>query len=87
MKEIVFIMMLLNQYMVFFNGKYMFSPQLTHYSLVLLTYIPFFAHQYQESMRSWFGKAGNGMHVLCIINQIEEPSDEADKVKIKNDHI
>ena len=28
MKEMIFIMMLLNQYIVFFNGKHMFSPQL-----------------------------------------------------------
>ena len=29
MKEIIFIMMLRNQYIVFFNGKRIFSPQLT----------------------------------------------------------
>ena len=27
----------------------------------------FLACRYQESIRSWFGKAGNGMHVLCVI--------------------
>ena len=27
----------------------------------------FLAHRYRESMRSWFGKAGNGMHVSCVI--------------------
>ena len=26
----------------------------------------FLAHQYRESMRSWFGKAGNGINVFCV---------------------
>ena len=50
----------------------------------------FLALQYRESMRSWFGKAGNGMHVSCIImkdnsdpDQTEEPIDEAHEVKFK----
>ena len=40
--------------------------------------------------KSSFGKAGNGMHVSCIImkdnsdpDQREEPSDETDEMKFK----
>ena len=50
----------------------------------------FLARQYRESMRSWFGKAGNGMYVPCIImkdnsdpDQTEEPLDEPREVKFK----
>ena len=50
----------------------------------------FLARQYRESMRSWLGKAGNGMHVSCVImkdnsdpHQTEEPLDEAHEVKLK----
>ena len=50
----------------------------------------FLPRQYQESMRSWFGKAGNGMYVPCIImkdnsdpDQTEQPLDEPHEVKFK----
>ena len=51
--------------------------------------IKFLARRDRESMRSWFGKNGNGMHASCVImkdnsdpDQTEEPS-EAHEVKFK----
>ena len=48
----------------------------------------FLAHRYRESMRSWFGKAGNGMHVSCVImkdnsTNIAEETDESVEEKFK----
>ena len=41
-------------------------------------------------MRSWFGKAGDGMHVSCVMmkdnsdpDQTEEPLDEAHELKFR----
>ena len=48
------------------------------------------SRRYQESMRSWFGKAGNGIHVSCVImkdnserGEAEGPLGEAHEVKFK----
>ena len=48
------------------------------------------SRRYQESMSSWFGKAGNGIHVSCVImkdnsepGKTEGPLGEAHEVKFK----
>ena len=60
-------------------------------ALIIIDFaMKFLACQYQESIRSWFGKAGNGIHVSCVImkdnsdpDPIEGPLDEAHEVKFK----
>ena len=38
----------------------------------------FLTRKYRESMRSWFGKAGNGKHVSCVILRDETTSHNTD---------
>ena len=53
----------------------------------------FLARRYRESMRSWFGKAGNGMHVSCVImkdnstNLVEETDDTVEEKFKKRTYI
>ena len=32
----------------------------------------FLSRRYRESMSKWFGKAGNGMHVMCVIYKADD---------------
>ena len=48
----------------------------------------FLAHRYRESMTSWFGKAGNDMHVSCVImkdnsTNLAEKTDETVEEKFE----
>ena len=41
--------------------------------LVIIDYaMKFLARKYRESMADWFGKAGNGMHVMCVLYKDED---------------
>ena len=32
----------------------------------------FLARKYREAMIDWFGKAGNGMHVMCVLFKVND---------------
>ena len=40
-------------------------------ALVIIDFaMKYLARRYRESMSKWFGKAGNGMHVMCVIYKV-----------------
>ena len=65
-------------------AKYLILEQLNDSTAFIIIdfAMKFLARRYRESMRSWFGKVGNGMHVSCVImkdnsdpDQTEQPSE------------